>query len=78
MYTSPQDKSKNQTALEKIKEAWEENPVAVIGVATLAVTALAKFIDAVSSAQGRRAYAKQVNLKAKRPAKVVNYAVRQP
>lgn len=73
MYTSPQDK--NQTALEKIKEAWEENPVAVIGVATLAVTAVAKLIDAVSSAQGRRAYAKQVNLSAKKPANMT-YKVR--
>lgn len=45
----------------KLKKAWDENPLAVIGIGALAVTAAAKLIDAMSAAQGRRAYAKQVD-----------------
>lgn len=45
----------------KLKEAWNENPVAVIGVSAAAVMSTAKLIDALSAAQGRRAYAKQVD-----------------
>lgn len=45
----------------KLKEAWDENPVAVLTAAGLVLTASAKVIDSLSSAQGRRAYAKQVN-----------------
>lgn len=47
----------------KLKKAWDENPVAVIAVGALAVTATAKLIDAMSAAQGRRAYARQVDYK---------------
>jgi hypothetical protein len=47
--------------LDKLKRAWNENPMAVIGVGALAITSVAKLIDATSAAQGRRAYAKQVN-----------------
>jgi len=47
----------------KIKQAWDENPVAVIAVGALAVGAIAKLIDASSAAQGRRAYARQVDYK---------------
>lgn len=54
------DKIKTQ-----LKRAWDENPLAVITVGALAVTAAAKLIDATSAAQGRRAYAKQVNLRVK-------------
>lgn len=46
---------------EKIKEEWEKDPVRLIVVSTLAVTAAAKLIDALSAAQGRRAYARQVD-----------------
>lgn len=45
----------------RIKREFEENPVQTIVVFTMAVTATAKVIDAMSAAQGRRAYAKQVN-----------------
>lgn len=45
----------------KLKKAWDENPLAVIGIGAIAVTAAAKLIDAMSAAQGRRAYAQQVN-----------------
>jgi hypothetical protein len=45
-----------------IVEQWNENPLAVITVAALAATSAAKIIDAMSAAQGRKAYAKQINL----------------
>jgi len=45
---------------DKIKKQWEENPLQVIMVGALAVTALAKLLDAMSAAQGRHAYAQQV------------------
>lgn len=51
---------------EKLKKEWNENPFAVIGIAALATTALAKIIDSVSAVQGRRAYAKQVRYKTKK------------
>lgn len=56
---------KRQIVLDKLKRQWEENPLAVIGVGGVAVTALAKLIDAMSAAQGRRAYARQVNYRVK-------------
>lgn len=47
----------------KIKQQWNENPIACIAVAALAANAAAKLIDALSAAQGRSAYAKQINYK---------------
>jgi len=52
-----------ETWKDKIKRAWNENPLAVIAIGTLATGAAAKFIDAVSGAQSRRAYARQINRK---------------
>jgi hypothetical protein len=46
---------------DKLKAYWNDNPLGVIGVAAAVVTATAKLLDTVSAAQGRRAYAKQVN-----------------
>lgn len=46
---------------DKLKKKWEEDPLTFIFVASLAAGAAAKLIDALSVAQGRRAYAKQVN-----------------
>jgi hypothetical protein len=51
---------------DKLKKAWDENPLAVIGIAAIAVTAAAKLIDAMSAAQGRRAYARQVDYRVSR------------
>lgn len=45
----------------KIKQQWNENPINCIIVAAFAATAAAKVIDTMSAAQGRHAYAKQVN-----------------
>lgn len=44
----------------KLKKAFDENPTAVIGSLAAAAYSAAKMIDAVSAAQGRHAYAKQV------------------
>ena len=46
---------------DKLKKAWDDNPLMVIGIGVVAVTAAAKLIDSVSVAQGRRAYARQVD-----------------
>lgn len=50
---------------DKLKEAWEEHPVDLIGVAALSLASVAKLIDATSAARGRRAYSKQVNYRIK-------------
>lgn len=47
----------------KLKKQFDENPLMVIGIGVLAVTATAKLIDALSVAQGRRAYSRQINYK---------------
>jgi hypothetical protein len=46
---------------DRLKKTWDEHPIECIVVATLAITAVAKLVDALSAAQGRRAYARQVN-----------------
>lgn len=48
-----------------LKKKFEDHPVEVIAVMSVAVVAAAKLIDAVSAAQGRRAYSKQVNYRVK-------------
>lgn len=48
---------------EKLKRQWDENPLACVAVGALAITAVAKFMDAASAAQGRRAYARQIDHK---------------
>lgn len=55
-------------AQEKLKQAWNENPLGVAIVVATVLTAAGKLIDSVSSIQGRRAYAKQVNHRTKRKA----------
>lgn len=52
---------KKPKAWDKIKQAWDENPIVVITVGTAAVHGLAKLIEAVSGVQSKRAYAKQFN-----------------
>jgi hypothetical protein len=47
----------------KLKQEWERNPIGVIAVGAIAATAAAKLIDALSAAQGRRAYARQIDYK---------------
>ena len=52
--------------IEKLKQRFEEDPVTIIIVASFAAAAVAKVIDSMSAAQGRRAYAKQIDYKIKR------------
>ncbi len=51
---------------EKLKRKFEEDPITVIVVSAFAVTAAAKLLDAMSAAQGRRAYARQIDYKVNR------------
>lgn len=51
---------------DRLKKEWNENPLQVIAIGALAATAVAKLLDSMSAAQGRRAYAKQVNYRVKR------------
>lgn len=51
---------------ETLKKRVSDDPVTMILVGAAALTAAAKFIDALSAAQGRRAYAKQVKYSTRR------------
>jgi hypothetical protein len=53
----------------KLKQQWDDNPLLVISVGAFAATAAAKLIDAMSAAQGRRAYARQVDYRVNNPHK---------
>ena len=48
---------------DKLKKHWNDHPLEVIMVGSLAATAAAKLLDSMSAAQGRRAYAKQIDYK---------------
>ncbi len=58
-------KNSLKAGLDKIRIAWEENPLTVIGIGIAATLAVSKLIDSVSAAQGRRAYARQIDYKVK-------------
>lgn len=49
----------------KIKQEFEEHPVQTILVLSILLSATAKIIEASSAAQGRRAYAQNVKLRAR-------------
>lgn len=53
------NKSKS-SALGKLKEAWDENPLMVIAVVGAALAGAGKFIDASGSLVSKWAYAKRV------------------
>ena len=46
-----------------LKREVEENPLAALGVAAVAMTGAAKLIDSLSGVQSKRAYAKRMNRK---------------
>lgn len=46
---------------DKLKRQWNENPLGTIVVIGFAAAGAAKLIDALSAAQGRRAYARQID-----------------
>jgi hypothetical protein len=56
---------KNPKALDKIKDAWNENPMGVAIVAAGVLTATAKFIDSISGIQSKRAYSRRYGSKRK-------------
>jgi hypothetical protein len=49
-----------QNAKDKIKQAWEENPLAVIAVGAAAVTAVAKLADSMARTRNSRAWKVEV------------------
>lgn len=55
-----------QRGVNKLKDQWNKDPMTTIVVGSLAATAAAKLIDSASAAQGRRAYAKQVDYRVKK------------
>lgn len=48
-------------AMNRIKQAWDENPMGVIIVASLAATAAAKLLDASTSRANARTWSKEVD-----------------
>jgi hypothetical protein len=48
-------------AKDKLKQAWDENPLAVIAVAAVAATAAAKLLDSVTATKNARAWKKEVD-----------------
>jgi hypothetical protein len=59
MRTNP--KGNIMTWKDKLKKHWNENPMAVLTVGAVVASAAAQLLNAWSAAQGRRAYARQVN-----------------
>lgn len=58
MYGTPIENK--PTAIDKLKDLWNENPLLVIGVAAGATTAVAKLIDAVTKAGNSRVWKREV------------------
>lgn len=50
---------------ETMKQQWHENPLGVLSAVGVVAAGAAAVLNAVSAAQGRRAYAKQVNYRVK-------------
>jgi hypothetical protein len=63
-YSAPNNPPKPR-AIDKLKEAWNENPLMVMAVVGAALAGAGKFIDALGSLQSRRAYANLHNKKKK-------------
>lgn len=53
----------------ELRNAWRDQPLAVLGVGAAVIASSAKLIDSLSAVQGRRAYAKQVNNSVKKKSK---------
>lgn len=51
----------NQKVKDKIKQAWEENPILVIGVGAAAIKAVAALIDANTRRVNAHAWAIEVD-----------------
>jgi hypothetical protein len=57
--------TKVQNAKDKIKQAWDENPMAVIGISAAAITAVAKIAQVAVEANNSRTWRKEVNRRVK-------------
>jgi hypothetical protein len=55
--------------LDRLKQAWDENPVSVIIAGGVALKGAAALVNAVSSYNSRNAYKKQVDHRIKRDRK---------
>lgn len=55
--------------LDTLKREAEANPLMALAVAAGLITSIAKLMDASSASKGRRAYAKQVELRAQKAKK---------
>ena len=54
------DEPKKTSAFDKLKEAWNENPIMVISVVGVALAGAGKFIDASGSIVSKWAYARRI------------------
>lgn len=48
-------------AMDKIKQVWNENPLAVIVIGAVAVTAVAKLMDANTARNNSHAWSREVD-----------------
>lgn len=55
-----------QNAKDKLKQAWDENPLAVIAVASGAVLATAKLLDSVTASKNARSWKKEVERRSRK------------
>lgn len=55
-----------QKTKKKFQEAWEENPMAVIGITAAALTAVAKIAQVAVEANNSRTWKKEVNRRVKK------------
>lgn len=58
-YSVPNE-PKKPTAVDKLKEAWNENPLMVMAVVGAALAGAGKFIDATSGIASKWAYARRI------------------
>lgn len=61
-----QNEEPKKTGLEKLKDAFDENPLLVIGVISGATIAAAKLIDALTTARNSRTWKKEVERRARK------------
>jgi hypothetical protein len=55
-------------AMDRIKQAWNENPMGVAIVAAAVMTAAAKLLDSVGSYQSKKAYAEEARTRSRKRA----------
>lgn len=58
-----------KNAMDKLKQAWDENPLAVIAVGSTAVFAVAKLMDANNGRRNARAWETEVQRRNRKNAK---------